>query len=170
MSENSKHSFKASLKWWLQELHIFYLRMSVSLPDCGAHMASGMAGPPRSVCRWWHLLETSTSGMCARSTLNETGHVEIEFREMDDAMTLGCWFVEAENMLRGRHSFFLSFWQIKCMVGGEGCCHHWEESIWSQKSSWVQRRCSCIWTVPGIRPQLLVLPPLMASKQIGILE
>lgn len=53
--------------------------MSVSLSDCGAYMASGMAGPPRSVCLVVASFKrTSSSGMCARSTLRESGNVEIE--------------------------------------------------------------------------------------------
>lgn len=51
----------------------------MSLSGRGAYMASGMAGPPRSVCLVVaSSRRTSTSGMCARSTLRESGNVEIE--------------------------------------------------------------------------------------------
>lgn len=53
--------------------------------------------------------KTSASGMCARSTVMETGNVEIELGEFCDPVTLGCCFVEVENMLRGRHNIFSIF-------------------------------------------------------------
>lgn len=54
----------------------------MSLPDCGACMVSGMEGPPSSVCLVLaSCRKTSAFGMCARSTVMETGNVEIELGE-----------------------------------------------------------------------------------------
>lgn len=52
------------------------------LSDCGAYTTSGMAGPPSSMCLVVaSSRKSSTSGMCARSTVMETGNVEIELEE-----------------------------------------------------------------------------------------